>query len=498
MRGQKQFTPKLYYEMSLETQVPPDHRLRRLAKVLDFQFIREQTKDLYGHNGHESVDPVVVIKLLLLLYLDGLPSVRATMEHCSDRASYRWFLGYDWDEKIPDHSAISKNLKRFGPELLAELFQRTVAQCVAAGLVGGQLVHADSTLVRARAAKKSLRPRQLPAFDPPRSPEEVWAEVKEEVAVVTADESSSPSGKDRFNDHVVSQTDPDASVIHRPGKETILAYKDHRVVDDRHGIILETLATSAAVADSTPLLPMLARVLERGGSVEAIAADRGYATGENYRGLHQQNIVPYIARHPSPHDVRVFGKEHFVYDASQDVYLCPASQTLPLLHNDLKRHRRVYRAPKATCQNCPLRTQCVTGPSPRSLRRYDDEEETEAAQQYVQTDGYLQALRRRRCVIEGRFGDAKEHHGHRRLRQVGLWAAQVHCYLVAAVQNLKKLLKYGGNKTKNNVFILTNIQTVLAMLVIWVRGTRDLIRPGVCSPKNTTYPTTPHTLTTPF
>ena len=114
------------------------------------------TRDLYGYNGHNSVDPVVVVKILLLGYLFNIHHVRELMRQVSDRMSFRWFLGYDVDEAIPDYSAISKNLKRFGPELFQELFEQIVQQCIHSGLVGGKLIHIGSTTIKADASDSSV------------------------------------------------------------------------------------------------------------------------------------------------------------------------------------------------------------------------------------------------------------------------------------------------------------------------------------------------------
>ncbi len=157
MRGQKVFQPKLMYTFRLDEHVPPGHQLRALQRLLDLRFVERKTRTLYGRNGHVSIDPVVIIKLLLLAYLYNAPSIRELMRQVEDRLSFRWFIGYDLDEKIPDHSVISKALRRFGPELFRELVERSVAQCAAAGLVDGDLAHVDATTVQANAGGESIQ-----------------------------------------------------------------------------------------------------------------------------------------------------------------------------------------------------------------------------------------------------------------------------------------------------------------------------------------------------
>jgi len=212
MRGQKELNPKIFYQFSLEQRVPKNHLLRRLDALLDLSFVEPLTRRLYGYNGNQSVDPVVIVKMLLLGYLYNIHSVRDLMRQIADRMSFRWFLGYDIDEAIPDHSVISKNMKRFGPELFHELFDRTVQQCIRSGLVGGKLFHIDSTTLKADASMDSMRPTHPDeTFLPDLAPKEYWDALSKE------EKRNHPN----VNDRMASTTDPDAAVISRDGKGRI-------------------------------------------------------------------------------------------------------------------------------------------------------------------------------------------------------------------------------------------------------------------------------------
>jgi len=437
MRGKKVYQARLIYQFSLEDHVPPGHRLRALHTVLDLRFVEQKTRTLYGRNGHVSVDPGVIMKMLLLAYLYNVPSIRELMRQIEDRLSFRWFIGYDLDEKIPDHSVISKALQRFGPDLFRELLERTVAQCREAGLVGSELVHVDATTVQANAGGDSIQP--VERFDPRQSPQQFVQAVEQEVAAEEK-EDSSPSGGSSVNDQYRSTTDPEASIVSRDGGKRELAYKDHRVVDDQCGVILETQATPAAVAEGTRLPSLIARVHAQKIYPRVVAADKSYGHAANFRYLWEQHITAHLARSRSPRQKPgVFGKEQFPYLPDEDVYLCPAGERLSAGTRKVRRGFREYKAPPKACASCALRAQCLSGHSARTLQRAMDEEYL--ARIRPGPVGRGGAMRRRKAVMEGSFADAKERCGHRRSRWRGLIKMQMQCHLVAAVQNLRKLLK---------------------------------------------------------
>src|SRR5436309_546762 len=157
MMGTHQPQASLFaFRVDLEQRLRPDHPLRRVASVVDFSYVRPEVAACYGHNGNVSVDPVVILKLMFLLFFDDVPSERELLARLPERLDYLWFLGYGLDDPIPDHSVLSKARRRWGREVFERLFVRTVAQCVAAGLVGGRKVHVDGSLNDANAACDSV------------------------------------------------------------------------------------------------------------------------------------------------------------------------------------------------------------------------------------------------------------------------------------------------------------------------------------------------------
>src|SRR5436190_23589796 len=157
MMGQAKSEPQLFsYAVNLEKRVRSDHPLRRVAALVDFKFVREEVAHRYGNKGNVSVDPEVIMKMMFLLFFDDVASERELMKIIAERLDYMWFLGYGLDDEIPNHSVLSKARKRWGPEVFAGFFIRVVTQCVEAGLVDGQKIHVDSSLIDANASKGSV------------------------------------------------------------------------------------------------------------------------------------------------------------------------------------------------------------------------------------------------------------------------------------------------------------------------------------------------------
>ena len=252
---------------------------------------------------------------------------------------------------------------------------------------------------------------------------------------------------------MASTTDPDAAIISRGGNNRMLAYKDHRAVDDERGVILATQATSAAVTDEGQLMPVVQEVIFRQGVVpEAVAADTIYGATDNYRDLTVMGIVPFIPRKRSPHRKGQFGKEHFTYLQAMDCYRCPAGELLkPQSERRTRSRYLTYRASGPTCASCALRSQCVRGKSPRTVRRHVDEHYAEIALSKRDTPAFQEARKRRMTVVEGSFAEAKLYRAHSRARWRGQAKMQIQCYLVAVAQNLKKLLTYGWKNSPNAI-----------------------------------------------
>jgi len=425
---------KLFYVgIRLEDRIPTDHRLRQLAALVDFSFVREEVAHLYGEVGHPSVDPAVLMKLMLLLYLEDVASERQLMRDLPVRLDWLWFCGYDLDDTIPNHSVISKARRRWGPETFERLFTEVLDACVAAGLVDGEVVHVDASVVRAQANPLKMHPglREV-AHD-------LYERLETEAGQDVGEEKPPEAPPLLEND-----TDPEARITSVHGK-TVLGYKEHRVVDDRHQIITATVTTHAATPEATVLVTLLdEHERQTGCEVDAVAADKAYGTAENYHALHQRGATPCIPHREASAPKGCFGPKDFRYDAERDCMICPAGQTLRRSGYDASEQRMRYQASGATCTACPLRTQCTTSPQGRRVGRLLYQDEVDWADGCFSPAERRHLMVRRQVCAEGSFADATNNHGFKQARWRGLMKMRIQNLLIAAAQNLRKLLKAYG------------------------------------------------------
>ena len=229
MMGVQNPQPELFsYQVNLDQRIRANNPLRAIQKKIDFAWVRDEVGHHYGYNGNESTDPVVILKLLFLLFLDNVKSERELMRIVPERLDYLWFLGYGLDDEIPNHSVLSKARARWGRETFERFFVRTVAQCVALGLVDGKKIHMDSSLVDADASRPSMvttSPEMVAALRAAYAVEESKFEIEED------ERRTIPKHRVNF-----TPTDPDATLVARDARSAYAAsrprYKSHRVVDD--------------------------------------------------------------------------------------------------------------------------------------------------------------------------------------------------------------------------------------------------------------------------
>lgn len=453
----QRMVPKLYYtQFNLEERVGADHPLRAVRAAIDFDFVRGQVKHLYGRRGNPSVDPAVLLKLMFLVFYENLASERALLARMPERLDWLWFCGFDLDDELPDHSVLSKARRRWGVAAFEEFFGQVLGQCLDAGLIDGQRVHIDSSLIRANASKDSLRVtlraasgqlyEQLeqaaeagpnPPAGPPAEPVPADSAAKPALETAAANSPVEPA-----IGTPVSPTDPDARLTRKYG-QTVLGYKDHRVVDDRCGIITATITTAAAAADPHLLGPLLdEHEANTAAKVQVAAADKAYGTADNYKELASRDVTPCIPHQRRNHDGgEKFGRAQFVYDRDRDCFTCPAGQSLTP-RTLAKDGRWRYGAAKGVCASCALRASCTDNVLGRQLSRDADQDVIDWA------DGCLSAsqrrwwMRRRKIRVEGSFADAANRHGYKRARWRGLVTVTIQNLLIAAMQNLRKLLRW--------------------------------------------------------
>lgn len=436
MMGIHQPQPELFsYQVNLEKRVRLDHPLRRVAQAIDFTFVRGEVAGLYGGNGNESVDPAVLMKMMFLLFYDNVASERELMNVIPERLDYLWFLGYGLDDAIPNHSVLSKARRRWGKDVFQRLFVRTIEQCVAAGLVAGDKLHVDASLIAANASKDSVVKS---------SPELIAAYT----AAYEAAEKKLNDPADRpcyqaVNDVALSTTDPDAGLVRKGGQGSHPAYHHHRVVDDAQGVITAVETTSGSIAENKKLMGLVAQHEQNTGCAARTAvADHKYGTAKNFVACHQKGIVTHLgdAKAKAGQVAGIFPEHAFVYDAQRDQFLCPAGQTLQRRRFVQRQHVWEYGAAKGVCAGCALRAQCTRSKTGRTVTRHEHAEVLEICRAQSHSTAAKNNRQRRQYLIEGSFADAANNHGFKRARWRRLWRQQIQDYLIAAIQNIRILL----------------------------------------------------------
>jgi transposase len=393
-------------DLSLEELVPKDNFYRRLDATLDLSFIRDLVRDCYASSGRPSVDPVVFFRLQLVMFFEDVRSERRLMEVAADRLSVRWFLGYDLNEPLPDHSSLTRIRERYGLQTFRRFFERIVELCVEAGLVWGKELYFDATKVEANASLDSMRSRSLMEHGLEEHladifPEEVSQPVEEEGAntpEITA--AVGPAGREgralseanakrhrwiegagrqqrevvrwgyrRIADLRASATDPDASPMQRKNKgASRLGYLTHYVVDGgKARVILDVLVTPAEVTENLPMLELLFRNRFRWHlRPRSVTGDAAYGTVENVAGVEKAGMRAYVVL--PKHDERrgpLFSKNEFAYDAEKDLYICPQGETLR------RKDSTTRKGPSGTPPGPPPATRVRLRLAARRARRRD-------------------------------------------------------------------------------------------------------------------------------
>jgi transposase len=378
MMGRHEKQQEMWAEpVQLGRLIPGDAPLRAINRVLRLDFVREEVARFYGCNGNDSVDPVIVVKLMLLLFLDNVASERELMRVTAMRLDYRWFLGYDLSDIVPHHSVLSKARAKWGGELFQRLFERVVTQCVEAGLVDAGKIHLDSSLVDADTALKTVRKFSC---------EEIAA-----ACAKTAQRLEEPLPKPP-KENLRSTTDPEAAVITHGHKPARPRYKTHRAVEDKTGVITAVETTPGGVHDGSRMTPLLEQHEKTTGQGAAtVIADSKYGTAD------------------------------FTYDEETDTYLCPAGERLRRRKRPEGETIRKYAGRKSICGPCPLRAQCMTGKTGRIVNRHEYQVLVDAGRAQSRSPQAKADRQRRKYWMEGSFADAANNHGLKRARWRGLW-----------------------------------------------------------------------------
>ena len=436
-----------HYGISLEKRIRMNNPLRAIKRIVDFSFVRPRVADFYGSDGHESEDPIVIVKLMMLLYMDDVASERELMRRIPERLDYLWFLEFDLEDEIPNHSVLSKARALWGGEVYEELFVRSVRQCVEAGLVDGDKIHMDGSLVDANASKESIRSGPAALIEALRQVH------RREVSKLEPDEGT---GEDDNGGRTVtrpagatatmSTTDPDAAVVRKATDSARPRYKHHRVVDEQCGVITAVETTAGDIMENEKLIALVEQHESNTGEpVRTVVADAQYGTNENFAACQQREIRSHMKdlRSTYRNDAAkrgIFKESDFQYDPIAETYLCPAGQRLKRSER-IDRGFHIFRSDPQLCQACSLRTQCMKSKrNVRTLKRHVQHEAIELARAESHSGWARRDRRRRQHLMEGSFADAANNHGFKRSRWRRLKNQRIQDWLIATCQNLRILI----------------------------------------------------------
>jgi len=447
MGYQAGFQPKLFYhQINLEQRVPHNHLLRKIQAQIDFDFIYAEVKDSYGHNGNVSVPPPVILKLMLLLVLYNVRSERELIDTIPFRLDWLWFLGYDLDSEVPDHSVLSKARSRWGVEVFKSFFERIVWQCVEARLVDGTKLFIDASLIDADASNNSVIDTDCLAQRVKNS-YRLFEERLDDVAI----EKETP-----VNSRHISTTDPDASVTRHSSGKPKLRYKTHRAVDPHHEVITATKITPGA-RDEGDLLAEMVEIHEHTTrrKVVTAVADSRYGKIDNFLFCHDVGISAHMPsleerQRGSGRQHGIFPKEAFCYDSTADTFRCPAGHLLKRRMYNKRRKTYEYKASSETCACCNLRQRCTRAKDGRSLKRHERQDALDTMLQLATSREAKRDIKTRQHLSERSFAWSTRY-GYKRARWRRLWRMQIQDFLIAAVQNITILINHKTDKlSKSN------------------------------------------------
>ena len=436
--GQGQF----FYSFCLDEAVPDDHIVREIAAVLDLTWVYSELAPYYPKIGRPSIDPVLMIRMLIVGYVFAIRSERALCREVRVNLAYRWFCGLSLEDKVPDHSAFSRarNERFRDSDIFRSVFERVVGACIGAGLVGGEGFAVDASLIAADANKQRSIPgsqwrKELDAPVVSRATKEYLATLDD--AAFGAASTVTPK--------FVSPSDPAAQWTGAQRGPAFFAYADNYLIDVKFGIIMDVEASRAIrQAEVGAAKTMIERTQQRFDiKPDRLAADTAYGSGANLEWLvNEAKIAPHIpVIDKSKREDGTFSREDFAFDKERNVYTCPAGKVLTTTGKRVNEGETLlYLASARDCRGCLFKARCCPKTPLRRIPRSIYEEARDVARALATTEAFEQSSRDRKRV-EMLFAHLKRILRLGRLRLRGPCGAQFEFMLAAIAQNLRRLAK---------------------------------------------------------
>jgi len=433
--------------VDIEALVPQDHLLRKIERVMDYDWLYDRLGAYYCHdNGRHGTDPVVLVKMVLMQHLFGLASLRQAHREIQVNIAYRWFLGYSLLDNIPHFATVSYAFcKRFPPELATEIFEHILNKALNNRMVDPSIIFIDGTHIKASANKKKFQ-KEMVAKTAKIYEEQLRDEVNAEREAlgksrVEDDDDDEPP----TNSKTVSTTDPDCGMFIKGEHERQFAYEAHTVCE-KHGFVLDVEVTAGNVHDSTAWDAVYDRVTNK-FDVEFVTMDAGYKTPWIAKKTLENGHVPIL-----PY-TRYNGKQgqykpwDYDYDPATDTYTCPYGGILRHTTTD-RDGKRCYRTSPKSCVGCLHKMLCgANEKGQKCFTRHIWQEHLDLVEQLRKTERGKEIYAMRKETIERVFGDAKEKHAMRYTQHRGLSRVTQWVRLKYAAMNLKKLASWAWNST---------------------------------------------------
>src|SRR5215472_8726821 len=397
---------RLFYEFCLDEAVPDDHLVRQIGAVLNLSWVYAELAPYYSTIGRPSIDPVLMIRMLIIGYVFAIRSERQICREVKVNLAYRWFCNLGLEDAIPDHSAFSRarNERFRESDILRRVFERIVETCIESGLVGGEGFAVDASLIEADANRQ----RSIPGVE--------WKK----------------------------QIDPTAQWTGALKGPAFFAYADNYLIDVQCGVILDIEASRAVrQAEVGAARTMIERTEERFGlRPQRLAGDTAYGTAPMLNWLvEEKQIAPHIPVFDrSKREDGSFSREDFRYDESTDTYICPDGKCLTTTGRINAGDAIFYRSSLLDCAKCYLKPRCCPKTPQRRVPRSIYERARDVARSLAGTADFEQS-RRERKRIEMRFAHLKRILRLDRLRLRGPRGAQDEFTLAAIAQNLRRMAK---------------------------------------------------------
>lgn len=423
----------------IDALVPANHLLRKIEKVMDYGWLYALLLPYYcGDNGRPGIDPVVLIKMVIIQHLFGIPSLRQAYRDIQVNVAYRWFLGYSLLDEIPHFATVSYAFcKRFPPEVAEQIFAHILSKAINNRLVEPSAIFIDGTHIKASANKKKHVKEQV-ARTAKIYAEQLRDEVNAERERLGKKPIEDDDDEPGMTERTVSTTDPDSGMFVKGEHERQFAYEAHTACD-KNGFVLGMAVTAGNVHDSTAWDELYGNVLQHIENTEFVVMDSAYKTPWISKRILEDGRVPIMPYTRFNGRKDGFRPWNFEYDAKNDRYICPRGEALRHTTTD-RDGKRIYRGTPRVCKGCPCREKCGANEKGQKLfTRHIWQEYLDLVEQLRKTERGKELYERRKETIERVFADAKEKHAMRYTHHRGLARVTNWVRLKYAAMNLKKL-----------------------------------------------------------